>query len=190
MDSFFENLVQEHNQTITKFFEENQQKIYDLVDLIELRLKTGAKILSFGNGGSASDSSHFVGELVGRFERERKGIAAISLTADSVNLTALGNDYGYDQIFARQVEALANNSDILLGITTSGKSPNILTAFEKAPTDSLKILLTSSRVEPTENEVEKITNFIFKVPHTRTAIIQECHIVFLHVLAQLIEERI
>lgn len=190
MQQAIQDHIKEHVETIQEFFKTHEQKIIDLVDLIECRLKSGGKILVFGNGGSSSDASHFVGELVGRFEKERKGLPAISLSADSVNVTAIGNDYGYENIFARQVEALAANKDILIGISTSGSSPNVLKALEIS-NGTLKVLITSQRVEPTETQLEISSNirFIFKVPSNRTATIQECHITLLHLLAKLIEER-
>lgn len=191
MNTFLEELVHEHNKTVKEFFATYQQEIYDLVDLIEIRLKMNGKFLCFGNGGSASDAAHFSAELSGRFEKERKALPAIDLTSSNSAITAIANDYGFDQVFARQVEAFAQPADILLGISTSGKSPNVLNAFDKAPTDTLNILLTSSRIEPIENEVKinQKVDFIFKVPHTRTCVIQEIHIMFLHLIAGLIEER-
>lgn len=194
MDSYLQNIVKEHCGAATEFFEKNQQKIYELVDRCEDRLRKGGKFLVFGNGGSASDSSHFVGELVGRFEKERMGLAAVALTADSVNLTAIGNDYGYENVFKRQVNALANYHDILLGITTSGTSPNVLNALAHSRDLSIKtlnILLTSQRLpRATADELLKHeVDYVFQVPHSNTARIQEIHIMFLHVLAQLIENK-
>ena len=191
MNTFLEELVHEHNKTVKEFFATYQQEIYNLVDLIEIRLKMNGKFLCFGNGGSASDAAHFAAEMTGRFVLERKAIPAIDLTSSNSAITAIGNDYGYDQVFARQVEAFALPNDILLGITTSGKSPNVLAAFDKSPVGTLNILLTSSRIEDVENEVKnnQKLDFIFKAPHNNTARIQETHIVFLHVLAQLVEER-
>jgi D-sedoheptulose 7-phosphate isomerase len=140
-------------------------------------------------GRYPSDASHFVGELVGRFEHERHGLPAISLTADSVNLTAIGNDYGYENVFARQVEALANKKDIVLGISTSGTSKNVIKALEIAPENTLKILLTSERIGSFEKKLETKVDYIIKVPSSSTARIQEVHIMVLHVLAMLIEQR-
>ena len=194
MDAYFQNIVDDHNKIVGEFFEKNQDKIYELVDHCEQRLRNGGKFLVFGNGGSASDSSHFVGELVGRFEKERKGIAAVALAADSVNVTAIGNDYGYHSVFERQVDALAKDNDILLGISTSGFSPNVLNALahtRKINVNTVNILLTSQRL-PEANSDDLLKNdvdYIFKVPHNNTARIQETHIIFLHVLAQLIENK-
>lgn len=195
MDSYFQNIVTNHCDTITQFFTDNQQKIYDVVDLCEMRLKGKGKFLAFGNGGSSSDVAHFVAELVGRFEKERHAISAYDLTSSNATVTAIANDYGYDELFARQIEAHAQNKDILLGVTTSGSSKNVLRAFRHSRDLNLKtlnIMLTSQRL-PKAN-VEDLQNgcvdFIFQVPSDNTARIQECHIVFLHVLAQLIEDRV
>jgi D-sedoheptulose 7-phosphate isomerase len=189
MDEKLTKLIQDHNDTVKLFFEQNEQKINDLIDLVEIRLKNGGKFICFGNGGSASDSAHFVAELLGRFEKERKSIPAIDLTSSNSTITAIGNDYGYEEIFSRQVEGLANKNDIIFGISTSGKSANVLKAFESAPQTSLKVLLTSSKIEPFDIQLEKTVDFIFKVPSTSTARTQEVHIMFLHILAGLIEER-
>src|SRR5262245_49487533 len=95
-------------------------------------LKQGGKVLAFGNGGSAADAQHFVAELVGRYERPRDGWPAIALSSDPSVVTAVGNDYGFDRVFARQIEALGREGDVALGVTTSGSSPNVLRAFEAA----------------------------------------------------------
>lgn len=188
MDSNTSKVLNEHIIAAVDFFMVNDQKIKDLIDLVEFRLRHGGKFIVFGNGGSASDSAHFVAELLGRFEKERKSIGAVDLTGSNSTLTAIANDYGYENVFSRQVEGLANKHDILLGITTSGHSKNVLKAMEISK-DTLNIVLTSTKIEPIENQVELYTNFIFKVPSHNTARIQEVHIMFLHILAGLIEER-
>jgi len=188
MDSKTLKILNEHIIAAVDFFSANDQKIKDLLDLIEFRLKHGGKFIVFGNGGSASDSAHFVAELLGRFEKERKSVGAVDLTSSNSTITSISNDYGYENVFSRQVEGLATKHDILLGITTSGQSKNVLKAMQTSK-DTLNIILTSTKIEPIENQVELYTNFIFKVPSHNTARIQEVHIMFLHALAGLIEER-
>ena len=182
-------IVEEHIIAVKGFFEQHNQKILDLVDLIEFRLKNGGKIIAFGNGGSASDSSHFVAELLGRYLEERNPIPAIDLTSSNSTVTAIANDYGFSEIFARQILGLADKNDVILGISTSGKSENVLKGLAAAPKTSLKVLLTSSKIEPFDIQLEISHNidFIFKVPSDKTYVIQEIHIMFLHMLAGKIE---
>ena len=143
-------------------------------------LKSGGKIMACGNGGSAADAQHFAAELIGRFEREREELAAIALTTDSSILTAVGNDYSYDDIFSKQVRGLGKKGDILLGISTSGNSKNVVKAIEAAKKMGIKIIAF------TGNGGGKIATLLDKddihlcVPSTRTARIQETHLVLLH----------
>ena len=142
--------------------------------------KSGGKIMACGNGGSAADAQHFAAELIGRFEREREELAAIALTTDSSILTAVGNDYSYDDIFSKQVRGLGKKGDILLGISTSGNSKNVVKAIEAAKKMGIKIIAF------TGNGGGKIATLLDKddvhlcVPSTRTARIQETHLVLLH----------
>lgn len=145
-------------------------------------LRGGGKIMACGNGGSAADAQHFAAELIGRFEREREELAAIALTTDSSILTAVGNDYSYDDIFSKQVRGLGKKNDILLGISTSGNSKNVVKAIEAAKKIGMKIIAF------TGNGGGKIAALLDKedihlsVPSTRTARIQETHLVLLHAL--------
>jgi D-sedoheptulose 7-phosphate isomerase len=142
--------------------------------------KSGGKIMACGNGGSAADAQHFAAELIGRFEREREELAAIALTTDSSILTAVGNDYSYDDIFSKQVRGLGKKGDILLGISTSGNSKNVVKAIEAAKKMGIKIIAF------TGNGGGKIATLLDKddvhlcVPSARTARIQETHLVLLH----------
>ena len=142
--------------------------------------KSGGKIMACGNGGSAADAQHFAAELIGRFEREREELAAIALTTDSSILTAVGNDYSYDDIFSKQVRGLGKKGDILLGISTSGNSKNVVKAIEAAKKMGIKIIAF------TGNGGGKIATLLDKddvhlcVPSTRTARIQETHLLLLH----------
>jgi D-sedoheptulose 7-phosphate isomerase len=143
-------------------------------------LKAGGKVMACGNGGSAADAQHFAAELIGRFEREREELAAIALTTDSSILTAVGNDYSYDDIFSKQVRGLGKKGDILLGISTSGNSKNVVKAIEAAKKMGIKIIAF------TGNGGGKIATLLDKddihlcVPSMRTARIQETHLVLLH----------
>jgi D-sedoheptulose 7-phosphate isomerase len=145
-------------------------------------LQSGGKIMACGNGGSAADAQHFAAELIGRFERERQELAAIALTTDSSILTAVGNDYGYDEIFSKQVRGLGKNGDILIGISTSGNSKNVVKAIEIAKTMGIKVIAL------TGNGGGKIASLLDEddihlcAPSTRTARIQETHLVLLHAL--------
>lgn len=145
-------------------------------------LKSGGKIMACGNGGSAADAQHFAAELIGRFERERQELAAIALTTDSSILTAVGNDYSYDDVFSKQVRGLGKKGDILIGISTSGNSKNVVKAIEVAKKLGMKVIAL------TGNGGGKIANLLDKedihlcAPSTRTARIQETHLVLLHAL--------
>ena len=145
-------------------------------------LRTGGKIMACGNGGSAADAQHFAAELIGRFERERQELAAIALTTDTSILTAVGNDYSYDEIFSKQVRGLGKTGDILMGISTSGNSKNVVKAIEAAKKMGIKIIAL------TGNGGGKIATLLDKddihlcAPSTRTARIQETHLVLLHAL--------
>jgi D-sedoheptulose 7-phosphate isomerase len=150
-------------------------------------LRRGGKILVFGNGGSASDSQHFAAELVGRFERERPGLAAIALTTDTSILTAIGNDYGYDRVFARQVEALGRAGDVLLGISTSGRSRNVIAAFAAGKTGGLTtVALTGSD----GGAVGAAADIHINVPSPSTARVQEVHRTLMHAMCELVEREL
>ncbi|MBF0188240.1 MAG: D-sedoheptulose 7-phosphate isomerase [Magnetococcales bacterium] len=148
-------------------------------------IRHGGKILWMGNGGSAADSQHLAAELVGRFTRERAGLASIALTTDTSILTAVGNDYGYDAIFSRQVEALARPGDVVVGITTSGNSPNILRAFDTADALGVETVAFSGR---DGGEAAKRARSALTVSAKETARIQECHILIGHILCDWIEK--
>ncbi|HEY9033281.1 MAG TPA: D-sedoheptulose 7-phosphate isomerase [Pseudomonadales bacterium] len=146
-------------------------------------LAKGGKILIAGNGGSAADAQHIAAELVGRFEKERPGLAAIALTTDSSALTAIANDFGYPQVFARQLQAIGNSGDVFIGISTSGNSANIVAAAETARSAGLHtVCLTGDG-----GRLPMLCDLAICVPDTRTATIQECHIMIGHILCSLIE---
>ena len=147
-------------------------------------IDTGGKVLIAGNGGSAADAQHIAAELVGRFEKERKSMASIALTTDTSALTAIANDYGYDQVFSRQVEGLGRKGDVFIGISTSGNSANVITAVNVAKANGLHtIVLTGG----TGGKLKDLCDVTICVPCKRTATIQESHIMIGHILCALIE---
>jgi D-sedoheptulose 7-phosphate isomerase len=148
-------------------------------------LKTGHKLLVFGNGGSAADAQHVAAELVGRFQRERAAMAAIALTVDTSILTAVGNDYSFKQVFARQVEALGNRGDVAMGISTSGESPNVVTGLQTAKAKGLKTIALTGR---DGGSVGRAAEIHVNVPDQNTQRVQEVHVTLLHVMCEVIEE--
>lgn len=150
-------------------------------------LRKGNKILFAGNGGSAADSQHLAGELVSRFNYDRPGLPAFALTTDTSVLTAIGNDYGYERLFARQIEAVGNSGDIFFGISTSGNSPNILSAFQAA---RQKGLITVGLTGVSGGKMKPLCDYCIQVPSNATPRIQEGHIVVGHVICCLIEQQI
>ena len=145
-------------------------------------LNAGGKIMACGNGGSAADAQHFAAELMGRFERERRELAAVALTTDTSILTAVGNDYSYDQVFSKQVRGLGKSGDILLDITTSGNSKNVIKAVEAAQAMGIKVIALSGNGGGQLNKVLAANDLLLAAPSSRTARIQETHLVLLHAL--------
>mgnify|MGYP000718140796 FL=1 len=154
--------------------------IAQAISAIVASLTSGGKVLACGNGGSAADAQHFSAEFVGRFERERPELAAIALTTDTSILTAVGNDYAFDAVFSRQVRALGQPGDVLLAITTSGNSSNILAAVEAAHARDMVVIGMTGRDGGKMGHVLRETDVHICVPHPRTARIQEVHILALH----------
>ena len=144
-------------------------------------LRGGNKVLACGNGGSAADAQHLVAELVGRFREERRALAAVALTADTAILTAVGNDYGYERVFARQVEALASPGDLLFAISTSGNSPNVVLAARTARERGCKVAgLTGAR----GGELAAHADFLLQAPSSVVARIQEMHTLCIHIICE------
>jgi D-sedoheptulose 7-phosphate isomerase len=143
-------------------------------------LRSGGKVMACGNGGSAADAQHFAAELIGRFERERQELAAIALTTDTSILTAVGNDYGYDEVFSKQVRGLGKKGDILLGISTSGNSKNVINAIEVAKKIGIKIIALTGNGGGKIASLLDVNDIHLCAPSTRTARIQETHLVLLH----------
>jgi D-sedoheptulose 7-phosphate isomerase len=150
-------------------------------------IRSGGRVLLAGNGGSAADAQHIAGEFVSRFNFDRPGLSAIALTTDTSILTAIGNDYGYEQLFARQVQAHGAKGDVFIGYSTSGKSPNILKAFEEARARGLVTIgFTGNRGGP----MRELCDHILEVPSKDTPKIQEGHLVLGHILCGLVESAI
>ncbi|MGH8761213.1 MAG: phosphoheptose isomerase [Burkholderiales bacterium] len=148
------------------------------------------KILSCGNGGSAADSQHFAAEIVGRFERERPGLPAIALTVDSSALTAIANDYSWEVVFAKQVEALGNRGDVLLAISTSGNSKNVVAAIRSAHAKGLTVIAMTGRDGGEMGRLLEPTDFHLNVAHARTMRIQEVHLLVLHCLCEVVDNEL
>jgi len=145
-------------------------------------LRAGGKVMACGNGGSAADAQHFSAELIGRFERERQELAAIALTTDTSILTAVGNDYSYDEIFSKQVRGLGKKGDILIGISTSGNSKNVVKAIEAAKKMGIKIIALTGNGGGKIASLLDADDIHLCAPSTRTARIQETHLVLLHAI--------
>jgi D-sedoheptulose 7-phosphate isomerase len=150
-------------------------------------LKSGRKVLACGNGGSAADSQHFAAELVGRFERERPGLAGIALTTDSSALTAIANDYSFDRVFAKQVEALGQPGDFLLGISTSGNSKNVVEAVRAAQSRGMSVIALTGRDGGEIGRMMRPGDFHLNVSHPRTMRVQEIHLLVVHCLCEVVD---
>jgi D-sedoheptulose 7-phosphate isomerase len=176
-DHLIDNHFAEHNAVVSASFEQLRPQILSTASLITHSLSIGRKLIAFGNGGSATQASHLVGELIGRFSKvPRRPLPAIALGADSGVVTCLGNDFGYDSLFWRQVEALAQPGDVAIGFTTSGQSENVLRGLAMAgKKDAVTIALTGEAGLSME-----VAKHVLKVPSTSTACIQEVHLMILH----------
>jgi phosphoheptose isomerase len=160
------------------------QPLLDAAAAIVASLGHGGRLLVFGNGGSASDAQHVAAELVGRFQRERGALAAIALTVDTSVLTSVANDYSFDRVFARQIEAIGRKGDVALGISTSGASANVLAAFETAKAGGLVTIALTGR---DGGALGRAAAIHVNVPSESTARVQEVHRTLLHVLCDLVE---
>jgi D-sedoheptulose 7-phosphate isomerase len=176
-----------HLETITKVIETMEDDLVQASLLVVETLKNGNKILLCGNGGSAADAQHIAAELTGRYKSDRRGLPAIALTTDTSALTSIGNDYGYDRVFDRQVEALASKGDLIIGISTSGNSQNVVNALKLGSELGCKTLGFSGRDGGAMNEV---CNINLVVPSDDTPRIQEMHILFGHTICQIVDDNI
>lgn len=182
---FLTNSLQEHLATIQKVIDSKLTDIQQSGQLICEALASGRKVLLCGNGGSAADAQHIAAELVGCYEKQRRSWPAIALTTDTSALTAVSNDLGYEQVFARQVLGLAQPGDVLVAISTSGKSKNVLRAAEQAREVGCKTIgLTGANAEPLASHCDAIV----AVPSTRTSRVQEVHITIGHLWCEMVDQ--
>jgi D-sedoheptulose 7-phosphate isomerase len=183
-NAFFKSEFAEHREVTARTDAALADAFADMLVACVASLRTGGKILFLGNGGSAADAQHLATELTIRYKRDRAPIAAIALTTDTSTLTAAGNDFGFDQIFARQVAALGRPGDVLIAISTSGKSPNVLAALRQAKTMGLVTIGFSGR---TGGDMSALVDHALLVPSDTTARIQEMHILLGHMLCGALE---
>ncbi len=169
---------------------ESGQLIVDLACQMVMTIRKNGKILIFGNGGSAADAQHMAAEFVNRFLINRKPMAAIALTTDSSTITAIGNDFSFDEIFSKQVQALGKPEDLALGISTSGNSGNVIRGIEAAKTIGMRTAVLTGGMAGDGGELGKIADLVLNVPTAKTAHIQEVHLFLEHLLCEMVEEEI
>ena len=182
--NFFLSQINEHELVIEKTKLSVERNFLNLVNICVKSLKNGKKIIFFGNGGSASDAQHLSTELTVRFCENRKSIPAISLVTDTSAISAIGNDYGFKYIFSRQLEAIGQAGDVAIGITTSGKSQNVLEGLQYAKKNKMKSVAFTGR---NIKKIEKITDEIISIPAKNTSRIQEAHILIGQMLCNALE---
>lgn len=170
-----------------RFFDDNATLLLAVGRRIAASLRAGGKLLAFGNGGSAADAQHLAGELLGRFRRERAGLPAIALSTDTSALTAIANDMGYEAVFRRQVEALGRPGDVALGISTSGRSANVVEGLRAARERGL---VTVGLTGGGGGRLRGLVEHLVEVPHEDTQRIQEVHGMVVHVLCEIVEEAV
>ena len=161
--------------------------INDAAELITNALRNKNKVIFCGNGGSAADSQHLSAELMGRYLIDRDPLPAVAITVDTSALTAIGNDYGYEEVFARQLKGIGNDGDVLFALSTSGKSKNIINAIEQAKKMNIKIISLTGK---NDSDMSKLSDITIKAPHDKTNHIQEMHIAIGHVICGIVEETI
>jgi D-sedoheptulose 7-phosphate isomerase len=184
VNSIIQQSLRAHAETIVQL-DRLIPDIVRLAELVQASLTHGGKILFMGNGGSAADSQHLAAELVGRFQTERRGLAAIALSTDTSILTSVGNDYGFERVFARQVEALCRPEDVLIGISTSGNSANVVRAIEIGKEiGATTVALTGEG----GGKLAAMCDLTLAVPSRVTARVQEAHILIGHILCELIDD--
>lgn len=187
MEKEISEIFRESIRVKEKILEDKLDSIHQIAKVVVESLKNGGKILLCGNGGSAADCQHIASELVGRFKMERNPLPAIALSTDTSILTSLANDYSFDQVFERQVRALARKGDLLIGISTSGRSPNVIRAAKAAKELGLKTVAFTGR---SGGELGKVADISFKVPSDETPRIQESHITAAHAICEVVEREL
>lgn len=181
------SILRESADLKLQFAKDSCEIIEKVTNVVVDSLNSGGKILLFGNGGSAADCQHLASEFVNRFKKERAGLAAISLTTDSSLLTSISNDSSFDQVFARQIDTIGSKADIAVGITTSGKSKNVIEGLKKAKDKGLTTVAFSGKYI---KKLSKISDFIIQVPSNSTPRVQEIHITVGHIICELVESAI
>jgi D-sedoheptulose 7-phosphate isomerase len=184
-ESGIKRVFDEHRQTINDLYDRALDDIVRLGALFAQTVKNGNCVFFMGNGGSAADSQHLAAEFVGRFQKERRGLPAVALTTDTSILTAVGNDYGFDAVFARQVEALAKAGDVVVGLSTSGNSANVLKALQAAKAVGAVTVGLTGR---SGGRMAEVCDLCIRVPADVTARIQEAHILIGHIACELVDE--
>lgn len=189
MKQYIKDQIEQSAQTKMRILED--EKLLDIIEAVAKACvdlyKKGKKTLIAGNGGSAADAQHFAAELVGRYGFDRPSLPSIALTTDSSNLTAIGNDYGYDKVFSRQLEGMGQEGDLFIGISTSGNSQNVLNAFEVA---KAKNIITVALVGRDGGKMADVADFTIIVPSNDTPRIQESHLLIEHMICDIIEKEI
>jgi len=183
----YSRFINDLKKTTEQFFQSRSEKLDQVTALLCESLSSGHKILLFGNGGSASQAQHFAAELVNKFLRVRSPLPAISLTTDTSALTSIANDFSFDHVFSRQIEALGEKGDMAIGLSTSGNSQNIVCAFESARKKGVKTIAVTGIGG---GKMASVCDYLLDVPSDVTPRIQEVHLLILHILAEEIERRL
>jgi D-sedoheptulose 7-phosphate isomerase len=183
----YRTIQEEINHLLGDFFRQRGMLLEKAADVIVKSLASGHKALVFGNGGSAAEAQHLAAELVNKFSRQRRPLPAVALTTDTSTLTSIANDSSFDRVFSRQVEALGQEGDIALALSTSGTSPNILEALGTA---KKKKLITIALTGEGGGKLGPLTDILLDVPSRSTPRIQELHLVILHLIAQELDDRL
>ena len=184
----FESEINKNISSTDLFLKNNFEDFKKFLNFVIKTLKKGNKIILFGNGGSASDAQHIAAELVVIYKKKRKSIPAISLSTDTSTLTAIGNDFSFNDIFSRQLESIGKPGDIAIGITTSGKSKNVINALKLAKKKKITSVILTKKKYPNKKQIEKVSDLILGVPADETARIQELHILVGHLMCAVIDE--
>lgn len=183
----YSRFIDDLKKTVELFFTASSERLDYVTTLLNECLLSGHKVLIFGNGGSASQAQHFAAELVNKFLKDRSPLPALSLTTDTSALTSIANDFSFDLVFSRQIEALGKKGDIAIGLSTSGNSPNIISAFESARKKGLKTIAVTGK---SGGKLASVCDYLLEVPSDVTPRIQEVHLLILHILAEEIEKRL
>lgn len=184
MKDLIQDGIDKHKQAL-EFLESNQKTIEEIASLFILTLEKNGKIIFMGNGGSAADAQHLAAELVGRFKQNRAPLAAIALSTNTSTITAIANDFGFEEIFSRQLESIAGKNDLVVGISTSGKSKNVIKATESAKNLNLKVV---GFLGKNGGDLKSIVDIALTIPQLETPCIQEMHILAGHIICAIVED--